>query len=127
MTDSSLEAQPATTLVKDAIDESRELLRAEMKLASQDLQTEVKEATGAVGAFTTALFAALLGCASLFTALLIALGTSLGWSLFIVGCSMLFVAVVALAIGAEVLPRRLLGRTRDRVRHDVAHLQNRST
>lgn len=127
MTDPSLEAQPATTLVKDAIDESRELLRAELKLASQDLQTEVKEATGAVGALTGALFAALLGVAALFTALLIALGTSIGWSLFIVGCSMLFAGIVALVVGVEILPKRLLGKTRDRIRHDMARLEKRST
>lgn len=125
MTDPTLEAQPTTTLVKDAIDESRNLLRAELQLAREDLQTEVKEATGALGAFTTALFAGLLGCAALFAALLIALKLSVGWSLFIVGCSMLFVAIVGLAVGADVVPKRLLGKTRDRVHHDVAALEKR--
>src|SRR5262249_1120929 len=88
--------ETTTDLVKQAIDEARELARLEVALAKNDALTELHDLKASAIAFGIAAAAALLGMALLLVALVLALGgitaaLLLGVALLVVaGCLVLF-------------------------------------
>jgi uncharacterized membrane protein YqjE len=115
--------QSTPELLKEAVEDSRELLRTEAELAKNEIQKQAKTTMGAAGAFTIAAFASLFAFAALLAALLIAVGASPAWGLFIAGCTMLLVAAAGAGIGFGVVPKQPLGRTKARLETDVRALR----
>jgi hypothetical protein len=112
-------------LLREAIDETRELGRLEVELAKEELWTELRSAK--LGAITigAGAGAALTGVAMCFVA--IAMAFRMEWLAALIIGGILLVLGAALAIGGyTALPRRpLLGETRERIGTDLEQLKER--
>lgn len=123
-------ANPATEeprvseLLRTAVDDARELLRAEVALARQEVRTGAKYAAMSIGlgilGVLTAGFA-LSGVA--FGAIRIA-GASPEVTPFLFGAAMAVVAAVAVGLALLLMPKQLLERTRGRVEEDIRQLKD---
>jgi uncharacterized membrane protein YqjE len=113
---------PTAELVRRALEETKELVRLEVKLAQEEVRQDVLRLK------RTALFAALaalflvLVVSTLVVALILALGGSPGSALFV--AAILLGLTVALGVAAyKAFPSNPLGRTRQRLRADVKQLK----
>ena len=132
MTDQTMEraearvgtAEPTAALVREALDETRDLVRLEVALAREELKAELARAKaagvalGAAGGLSIAAFTMFMAT--------IALAFSMMWlaALLIGAILMLLAGAMGLA-GWRALPRKPLGETKERLESDLKQLKER--
>lgn len=109
-------------LLREALDEAKELARIEVELARADVKSEIVRSKRAAIGFGAALVAALMVLCLLGYALVMALGGTALVALVVAGC-FLVVAGVAALIGYSLLPKKPLEATRSRLQLDVNQLK----
>lgn len=116
--------EPTRELMREAVDEGRDLVRLEVELAMQDARADLARAkTGGI-LLASALAPALAGLAMLFVALASAFG--LAWlAALVVGVVLAVGAAVAGVVGWRAVPRAPLARTRARVAGEARDLVRR--
>jgi putative superfamily III holin-X len=120
-------AQLSTSeLVRQALDESRELVRLEMRLAREELRDDVRKLkwAGILVALAGAMFIVALAMFDL--AVVLALGGTANIALIIAFIVLGEVAVLAL-VGYRLLPKVPMERTRARLATDVHALKEQVT
>jgi hypothetical protein len=117
-----LEEASTADLVKDVMDEGRELVRLEVALAKEDVKAELRQVQRAAVSFGIALGSSLLVLCLLAMALVLALG---GTSLVALGIAGVILVVAALAgyAGYGMLPKTPLEKTRNRLQNDMNQLK----
>jgi hypothetical protein len=109
-------------LVREAIDEARELIKLEVALARNDIEAELTRARAAAIAFAVAAFASNLGLAMVLLAVAVAshaevvFAGSAAFALFAI-------AAVAGSAGYRKTSMTFLRRTRERIGEDVRKLE----
>lgn len=115
----------ATTgaLVREAFEEGKELVRLEVALAKEELESELEQAKRAAIGFGIALAASFVALALLGVALVFALGGTAIVAL-LVTAGYLVVAGGATAVGYKLLPKEPLAHTRRRLAADFVHFKD---
>jgi hypothetical protein len=115
---------PVGELIREALGDTRELVRLEVALAREDLRSELSATkAGAVG-MSVAAAALVAGVTMLLVALVIALGW--GWvGALVVGAALLVLAGASALLGYGAIPKHFFGRTTTRLRADVEQLRER--
>lgn len=115
----------ATTgaLVREAFEEAKELVRLEVALAKEELESELEQAKKAAIGFGIALAASFVALAMLGVALILALGGTAIVAL-LVTAGYLVVAGAATGIGYKLLPKEPLAHTRRRLAADFVHFKD---
>jgi hypothetical protein len=120
----SIESEATADLVRQALDETRELVRLEVALARAELKSEWTQVrTGAIALGT----AGGLGLAG-FTVLLVAIAFAfpIPWlAALVVGAILLAVSGALAFSGYKALPRRPLNDTKERLESDLKQLKER--
>lgn len=117
-----IEETSTTALLKEAVDEAKELVRIEVALARAEIKTELARAKRAAIAMAVALVCAIVVLCVLSVALVLALGGTPLVALAIAGVFLAFAACAA-AVGYGMLPKKPLEQTRDRLGTDVNQLR----
>gem|GEM_PF-1148202 len=122
VTPGTLEEASTVDLVKEALDEAKELVRLEVELAKEEVREEVKQVRNASIAFAVAAAAGLLVLCLLGVALVLALG---GTALAALGVAGGFLVLGAAAgwTAYGMLPKKPLEKTRNRLQADVNQLK----
>jgi hypothetical protein len=112
-------------LIREALGDTRELVRIEIALAREDLRSEVRSAKVSAGALGAA--AALFLSAFALGMVAIVLGTGGGWvaALVLAGILLAAAAVFGL-VGWRAVPSSPFGQTRDRLQSSVELLRERA-
>lgn len=121
-----LAAEPTSTILRQTIDETKELVRLELALAREELQGDLRRLKVAAILAAVAIVLALSTLATLILALVLALG---GTALSAVAVAVVLAVVcAALALGAyKNVPRVPLERTRARLASEVRQLEEHVT
>lgn len=106
-----------TDLVREALDEARQLVKLEVELAKQEVREELKEAKRAAVMFGIAAVAALLAAAMMFVALALAIFPGPVPALVIAVVLVAAAAVLGL-VAWKTAPKKPLDRTRRRLETD---------
>jgi uncharacterized membrane protein YqjE len=117
-------ATPTTDLFREAIDETKELVRLEVALAKREAMKDVAHLKAAAIGFGVAAAAGLLGVALLLVALALAIAPTAIPAL-IIGAVLLAVAAGAGVFAWKALPRKPLDDTRKRLETDARLLKER--
>ena len=117
-----LEEASTADLVREAIDETRELVGLEIELAKEEVKLELKQAQHAAIGFGIAGGATVIVLCMLAMALVLALGGTALAALGVAG-GFVVVAGIAGAIGYGALPKAPLEKTHDRLQSDVNQLK----
>jgi uncharacterized membrane protein YqjE len=118
-------ATPTGVLIREAVDEARDLIKTEVELAKTEVRQEVKGIVRSVIAFAAAALVGILAIAVLLVAFGIATFPKV-WPSLVVGIALLAIAGVAVAVGIAALPKKMpLEKTRERVETDVQILKER--
>ncbi len=109
-------------LVREALDEAKELVRLEMQIAKDEVKAEIEDAKKAAIGFGIAFGMAILFLSALSTALVVALG---GTVLAALGVAAIFLVAGGIAgyAGYAKVPKNPLVQTRKRVERDVNQLK----
>lgn len=118
----ALEEASTADLVREAIDEAKELVRIEIELARGELDHEIQRAKRAVVGFGAAGLLAVIGLALLAAAIPLAFNAS-AIAALIVGGILIGLALVAAFLGYAMLPKRPLEHTRGRLRNNMNQLK----
>lgn len=110
--------QPATDLIRQVLEDSRELVRIEVALARDELRSEIKAARHSAIAFGVAAVTGIVALALLLVALALAIEVS-GIPPLVIGAVLLVVAIAAAVIGYRAMPRKPLPDTQKRLGTDV--------
>jgi uncharacterized membrane protein YqjE len=112
----------ASELGRQALDETKELVRLEVALAREDLRSELQRAKTAAILFGIAAALVIVALALFDVAVVIALGNTVAAAL---GVAFLVVAEVAVLafVGYRKLPKTPLQRTRERLTADIRELK----
>jgi hypothetical protein len=113
---------PTAQLVREALEEARALVKAEVALAKDEVRREVSGMTHAILAFGAALGLGLLGVAFLLIAFLLGTFPHVLPAL-IVGLVLLAIAGTAAGVGIASLPKKPMAQTTERVEHDLHVLE----
>lgn len=121
-TDGGLDSVPTTELMRQILDETKELVRLETRLARDELQGDLLQLKSAAIFGGVALLLAGLTLSTLVVAIILALGGA---------ASVAFLVAAALLLGASGLaflayqraPKPPLARTRARIESDVTQLK----
>ena len=113
-----------TDLFREAVDETKELVRLEVALAKREAMKDIAHAKTAGICFGVATAAALLGLSLLLVALALAIAPTAVPAL-IIGAVLLAVAAGAGFYGWRAVPRKPLDDTRRRVETDARMLKER--
>jgi uncharacterized membrane protein YqjE len=121
-TGGALDAVPTTELMRQILDETKELVRLETRLARDEIQGDLLQLKSAAIFGGVALLLAVLTLSTLVVAVILALGGA---------ASVAFVVAAALLLGASGLaflayqraPKPPLARTRARIESDVTQLK----
>lgn len=124
MPDDPTMQEPTSQLVKEAIEETRVLVKLEVALAKNELKQEVSELKVSGIAFGIAAVAAMLMLSMACLTVVLALGAA-WWVAFIGTGIWLVVAVVMAIVGFGALPKEPLERTRKRLATDLKQLKER--
>ena len=114
----------STELVKEALDDARQLIRLEVELAKEEVRREVaatKSAGIAIGVGAVALIA---GVSLLLVALALAIFPGPIPSL-VIGVVLVIGAAAAGFAGVKLLPKKPLGETRRRIETDIETVKER--
>jgi uncharacterized membrane protein YqjE len=117
-----LEEVSTADLVREAMDEGKELVRLEVALAKEELKEEVKHVERAAVFFGVATAASVLVLCLLAMALVLALGGTAVVAL-VVAAAFLVVGGLAAWIAYGMLPKKPLEKTRNRLQSDVNQLK----
>ncbi len=117
-----LEEESTADLVRQAIDEGRELVRLEIALAKEEVKEELKQVQHAAIGMAIALASSVLVLCLLAVALVLALGGTAIVAL-LVALGFLVVGGLAALLGYGTLPKMPLERTRGRLEKDVNQLK----
>ncbi|MBX3206998.1 MAG: phage holin family protein [Labilithrix sp.] len=118
----ALEEASTADLVREALDEAKELVRLEIEIARREVESEIVRAKRAAIGFAVALAATVVVLSLLALALVLSLGGTAVVALAVAG--VLFVlGGVAAFVGYSTLPRRPLERTRHRLGRGVSQLK----
>jgi hypothetical protein len=119
-----LELEEASTadLVREALDEAKELVRIEIELAKSEVEKEIERAKRAAIGLVIALGATVIVLCLLAVALVLALGGTALAALCVAG-ALLVIGLAAAAAGYWLLPKRPLERISRRLKTDVAQLK----
>ncbi|AKU94655.1 hypothetical protein AKJ09_01319 [Labilithrix luteola] len=109
-------------LLREALDEAKELARIEVELARADVKHEIVRSKRAAIGFAVAIVAALMVICLLGYALVMAFGGTALVALVVAGCFLAAAGIAAL-IGYTLLPKKPLEATRSRLQLDVNHLK----
>jgi hypothetical protein len=115
---------PTAALVRDALRETRELLRLEIALAAEELQSEAARAKTAAVTLGTAAALAVAGLTMCVVAGALAFRASWVGAL-VVGCVLIALGGVAAIGGWRALPRDPLGQTKERIESNLKGLRER--
>lgn len=121
VTDPRAEAS-TTELLREAIAETRELVRLEVELAKDEVRGELNDAKRAAVMFGVAAVAALLAAAMLFVALSLAIFPGPVPAL-IIGAALVLTATAAGLLALRRAPRKPLPLTQQRLRSDANALK----
>jgi uncharacterized membrane protein YqjE len=121
-TGGALDSVPTTELMRQVLDETKELVRIEARLARDEIQGDLLQLESAAIFGGVALLLAVLTLSTLVVAIILALGGA---------ASVAFVVAAALLLGASGLaflayqrvPKPPLARTRARIESDVTQLK----
>jgi hypothetical protein len=116
-----IEETSTTSLVKEALDEAKELVKLEVELAKEEVKLELKKAERAAIAFGIGAVMLLLMLSMLAVAIVLAWGTSVA-ALIVAACFLVLAGCAALA-GYAMLPKKPLEKTRHRLEADVSQLK----
>lgn len=119
---SVLEEASTVELVREVMDEARELARIEIALAKEDVKDELRHAQRAVVALGIALAASVVVLSLLAVALVLAIGGTAVAAL-LVALGFLIVGAIAGGLGVGLLPKAPLAKTRERLENDVNQLK----
>jgi hypothetical protein len=113
--------EPTLALVREALDEGRELIKLEIALARKEAEAELALARRAAIGWAIAAFAVCTGASMALVA--IAIATALPLLFTVIAAIVLFVVGGVVAIAAyRQTPREFLTRTRRRLEDDVHQL-----
>jgi Flp pilus assembly protein TadB len=113
-------------LLRQSLDESRELVRLEIRLAQEELREDVHKLKAAGILLALAAASAIVALAMFHLALVFALGGTVGAALLVALIAVLEVAIAGF-IGYRQLPKVPLERTRSRWATDVRALKEQVT
>ena len=113
---------PTAELVRQTLDETKELVRLEVALAREDIRSELKQLKTAGILLGIAAALAVVAIAMLDVAVVIALGNTVSAALIVALIVVVEVAVIGF-IGYRKLPKAPLQRTRERLTSDVRELK----
>jgi uncharacterized membrane protein YqjE len=113
---------PTSELVRQTLDETKELVRLEVALARQDLRSELARVKTAGILLGIAAALAVVAIAMFDVAVIIALGNTVTAALIVAFLVVAEVAVIGF-IGYRKLPKAPLQRTRERLISDVRELK----
>ena len=117
-----LEEASTADLVKEAMDEAKELVRLEVALAKEEVKEELKEVEHAAISLGVAAGASLIVLSLLAVAIVLAVGGTALAALIVAGC-FLVIAGVAAYLGYGLLPKKPMEKTRHRLENDVNQLK----
>jgi uncharacterized membrane protein YqjE len=116
--------RPASELVKEALEEARELIRLEVSLARNEVRNELGDAKGASILFGVAMVTAIVGLSLLLVAVALAIELSPTPAL-IIGLLCVAAASVCGTLGYKALPKKPMFRTRKRLEGEIKQLKER--
>ncbi len=105
-------------LVRDALDETKNLVRLEVELAKDELREELADAKRSAIMFGVAAVAALLAAAMMFVALALAIFPG-PLPALVIGAVLIATAAILAFVGLQRVPKKPLERTRRRLETDV--------
>jgi Putative Actinobacterial Holin-X, holin superfamily III len=111
-------------LVREAMDEAKELIRLEVALAKDEVKREAADTKYAGIAFGIGGALLVVGVSLLFVALALAIFPGPIPSL-VLGLALLTIAVIACWAGVRLLPKKPLAETRRRIEADVERVRER--
>ena len=117
-----LEETSTADLVREAMDEAKELVLLEVELAKEEVREELLQAKRAAIGFGVAAGASSVALCLLAVALVLALGGTALVALAVAG-SFFVVAAVAGFVAYGMLPKAPLEKTRSRLQNDVKQLK----
>lgn len=118
----AMEEASTADLVREALDEAKELVKLEVELAKTEVTEEIAGAKKAGIAFGIAGAFGVLALCMLAVALVLALGGTAIAALG-VAAGFLVVAGVGAGIGWTMIPKKPLGQTRHRLENDLKQLK----
>jgi uncharacterized membrane protein YqjE len=118
----------ATTpqLLREAIDESKALVKLEIALAKDEVREEMAQAKTAAIAAGASVGLAILGVGMLLVALALAIFPG-PWPAFVIGLVLLAAAAGSALAGYTRVPKKPMDRTKQRLEADVKILKERVT
>ncbi len=117
-----LEEASTADLVREAMDEAKELVRLEVALAKEEVKEELKEVEHAAISFGVAAGASVIVLCLLAVAIVLAFGGTVLAAL-LVAAAFLVVAGIAGYLGYGLLPKKPMEKTRHRLENDVNQLK----
>jgi uncharacterized membrane protein YqjE len=118
----ALDSVPTTELVREVLDETKELVRIETRLARQELVSDLEQLKYAAVFGGVAVGLALLTLVALLLAFVLAIGGSASAAL-LSAIVLLLAASLCAALAYQRLPKPPLARTRERLVSDVTQLK----
>jgi protein-S-isoprenylcysteine O-methyltransferase Ste14 len=115
---------PVTELIREALDDTRQLVRIEVALARDELQREV--AAAKAGAMASGIAVAVAVAALTMFVVAVVLALKAGWIGALVAGAILLVTALTLGlIGWKLMPTTPMGQTKGRLQANVAQLKER--
>lgn len=108
--------------MRQVLDETKELVRIEMRLARDELEADLRQLQRAAILAGLALLLGVLALSTLVVAILFALDANAGVA-FLVAAGLLLGGSAFAAFAYGRVPKPPLSRTRERLKHDVAELE----
>jgi uncharacterized membrane protein YqjE len=118
----ALEEASTADLVREMLDEAKELVKIEVELAKNEVEEEIAQAKKGAIALGIAAGCGVIVLCLLAVTLVLALGGTAMIALA-VAAVFLVIAGIAAGIGWSIFPKKPLGRTRERLSRDVHQLK----
>ena len=118
----ALEEASTADLVREALDEAKQLVRIEIELARAEITQEIAQAKKAAISVGVAATFSLIGTTLLVVAIPLAFGASAIASLIVGGIILVFAAIAAI-VGYALLPKKPLEHTRERLKTNMHQLK----
>jgi uncharacterized membrane protein YqjE len=119
-------ATPTGDLVRQTVEESKELVRVELMLMQDELKEDLRRMKLVAILGAVAITVALLTLSTLILALVLALGDNAGVALGI-ACALAAIVVVLAALAVKTFPGLPLEKTRARLEQDMRHIKEHAT
>jgi uncharacterized membrane protein YqjE len=121
-TGSALDAMPTGELMRQVLDETKELVRIETRLARDELEGDLRQLESAAMFGGAALLLGILSLSTLAMAIVLALGGAASIAFLLAALLLLSGSVLAL-LAYRRAPKPPLARTRARLKSDVTQLK----